>query len=59
MSFLLLLFFAPTDSKFPVRWTALETVLERTFSIKSDVWSFGIVLYELVTYGRTPYAGMT
>ena len=28
------------------------------FSIKSDVWSFGILLYEVITYGRFPYAGM-
>eukprot|EP00794_Sanderia_malayensis_P004977 gene4977-5627_t len=45
--------------KFPIKWTAPEAALSKSFSIKSDVWSFGILLYEIVTYGRIPYPGMT
>ena len=43
-----------------VRWTAPEA-LESTanFSIKSDVWSFGVVLFEIITHGLTPYQHMT
>ena len=50
---------APAGSKFLVKWTALEAALYNRYSIKSDVWSFGIVLYEIITYGRTPYPVMT
>lgn len=45
-------------TKFPIKWTAPEAATEYKFSIKSDVWSFGILLYELVTYGRIPYPDM-
>ena len=38
--------------------TAPEAVLYRKFSIKSDVWSFGVLLYEIVTCGGMPYADM-
>ena len=47
------------DIKFPIKWTAPEAVLHNKFSTKSDVWSFGIVIYELLTKGRIPYPGMT
>ena len=40
------------------KWTAPEAALYNRFTIKSDVWSFGIVLYEIITYGRIPYPGM-
>ncbi|KAJ8333108.1 hypothetical protein SKAU_G00420040 [Synaphobranchus kaupii] len=43
----------------PIKWTAPEAINYGTFSIKSDVWSFGILLTETVTYGRIPYPGMT
>ena len=39
-------------------WTAPEALFYHEFSIKSDVWSFGIVLYEMITRGRFPYTGM-
>uniref|UniRef100_A0A8B9D7C7 non-specific protein-tyrosine kinase n=1 Tax=Anser cygnoides TaxID=8845 RepID=A0A8B9D7C7_ANSCY len=45
-------------AKFPIKWTAPEAALFGKFTIKSDVWSFGILLTELVTKGRVPYPGM-
>ena len=50
---------APISEKFAVKWTAPEAMFQGRFTIKSDVWSFGIVLYELTTYGRFPYPGLT
>lgn len=41
-----------------VKWLALESLLYYIFNEKSDVWSFGIVLWELVTLGAQPYAGL-
>ncbi|XP_055354012.1 fibroblast growth factor receptor 4-like [Paramacrobiotus metropolitanus] len=40
----------------PVRWMAPESIRQRTFSQKSDVWSFGILMWELFSLGETPYA---
>nr|XP_045597984.1 tyrosine-protein kinase SRK2-like isoform X4 [Procambarus clarkii] len=48
-----------TCNKFPVKWTAPEAMLYNRFTIKSDVWSFGVLLMEVVTYGANPYPGMT
>ncbi|MGH0169760.1 UNVERIFIED_CONTAM: hypothetical protein FKN15_057519 [Acipenser sinensis] len=50
---------AKLGTKFPVKWTAPEAINLNKFSIKSDVWSFGILLYEIVTFAKTPYAGLT
>lgn len=50
---------AREGAKFPIKWTAPEAALFNKFSIKSDVWSFGILLTELVTYGRLPYPSMS
>lgn len=49
--------FCVTGAKFPIKWTAPEAALYGRFTIKSDVWSFGILLTELVTKGRVPYPG--
>lgn len=44
--------------QFPIRWCAPESLEHSCFSIKSDVWSFGVLLMELITYGSNPYKGL-
>ncbi|XP_072049427.1 uncharacterized protein [Amphiura filiformis] len=43
----------------PVRWMAIESLLENSYTSKSDVWSFGVTMWELVTVGSHPYPGMS
>lgn len=50
-------FYNTDESKFPYRWSAPEVITSKRFSNKSDVWSFGILLYEIVTLGGVPYPG--
>uniref|UniRef100_A0A8C3U283 Tyrosine-protein kinase n=1 Tax=Catharus ustulatus TaxID=91951 RepID=A0A8C3U283_CATUS len=50
---------AREGAKFPIKWTAPEAINYGSFTIKSDVWSFGILLTEIITYGRIPYPGMS
>ena len=45
--------------QYPNKWTAPDVTAYDKFSTRSDVWSFGIVLYEMITYGCMPYPGMT
>uniref|UniRef100_A0A8C2DL18 Tyrosine-protein kinase n=1 Tax=Cyprinus carpio TaxID=7962 RepID=A0A8C2DL18_CYPCA len=50
---------AREGAKFPIKWTAPEAINYGSFTIKSDMWSFGVLLYEIITYGKNPYPGMS
>lgn len=39
----------------PVRWMPPESILYRKYTVESDAWSFGVVLWEVFTYGKQPW----
>lgn len=43
----------------PIRWMSPEAIRDGVFSSKADVWSFGVVLWEIVTLAAQPYAGFS
>ncbi|CAL4135373.1 unnamed protein product [Meganyctiphanes norvegica] len=47
--------YASKGGQIPVRWTAPEALAHMRFTIKSDVWSFGILIHEIISRGGTPY----
>ncbi|PIO22808.1 hypothetical protein AB205_0097020 [Aquarana catesbeiana] len=51
--------YTTTGGKIPIRWTAPEAITYRKFSSASDVWSYGIVMWEVLAYGERPYWNMT
>uniref|UniRef100_A0A8C9TNS8 Tyrosine-protein kinase n=1 Tax=Scleropages formosus TaxID=113540 RepID=A0A8C9TNS8_SCLFO len=48
-----------TGSKFPVKWSPPEVLHFNKYSSKSDVWSFGVLMWEVFTEGRTPFENKT
>uniref|UniRef100_A0A915JDV4 receptor protein-tyrosine kinase n=1 Tax=Romanomermis culicivorax TaxID=13658 RepID=A0A915JDV4_ROMCU len=47
--------YVTNGGKIPVRWTAPEAIILRQFTVWSDVWSFGICSWEVMSYGKRPY----
>ncbi|TKS92541.1 Ras-related protein [Collichthys lucidus] len=44
--------------RLPVKWMSIESLSESVYTTKSDVWSFGVTMWEIVSRGRTPYPGV-
>ncbi|XP_041950544.1 ephrin type-A receptor 7 isoform X4 [Alosa sapidissima] len=51
--------YTTAGGKIPVRWTATEAIQYRKFTSASDVWSYGIVMWEVMSYGERPYWDMS
>ncbi|EDV26944.1 uncharacterized protein TRIADDRAFT_16659, partial [Trichoplax adhaerens] len=49
--------YSSSGGKVPIKWTSPEAITTKKYSVASDVWSYGILLWEIWSYGLNPYPG--